>query len=153
MNPSQRSSRYCDETDTPYIIHPLLTQYLNRKSDHELGQLLEMSEHQDKTLYLAIVTKVQNMLMADGVDKLTARKQARAAGRYYLGNGLQTALVFTASVAHWKHIFKLRVSRHADAEIRTIMAQALGLAKTSIWGDAFQGMEVVETATGPVLKE
>lgn len=146
-NMSQRSGRYCDESETPYVIHPLTQAWL---AGIDLRKL-NICEGEAKDCYSIIVKGVQGMLEAKGVDKATARKQARSAGRYYLGNGLQTAMIYTASVARWRGIFELRLSKHADAEIRTIMAQAFKEAKRSRWADSFSDMNVLDTDTGPVL--
>ena len=58
-----------------------------------------------------------------GLDNLSARKQARGAARGFLGNALQTELVFSASVQQWHWMLDQRASQWADAEIREIYAR------------------------------
>ena len=57
------------------------------------------------------------------LDNLSARKQARGAARGFLGNALQTELVFSASVQQWHWMLDQRASQWADAEIREIYAR------------------------------
>lgn len=78
-------------------------------------------------LYDHLVEKLQNWLIARGVDKFTARKQARGAARNDLGNGLLTELMFTASIDMWDAMIGLRASIHADAEIRNMFTADEGV--------------------------
>jgi thymidylate synthase ThyX len=71
-------------------------------------------------------------LIAKGVDKFTARKQARGAARGYLGNALQTEMVWTVNVRAFKGILKQRASAAADAEIR-ILANRLYECALPYW--------------------
>lgn len=118
-NISQRSGRYCDEVGTPWVVHPLARE-IHDQGVHDLGALIR----QAREAYANVVDSVQRRLVERGESSLQARKQARAAGRYYLGNGLRTELLYTASVPRWRDIFQQRISEAADAEIREIMTQA-----------------------------
>jgi thymidylate synthase ThyX len=101
------------------------------------GKFLDrIAQHQTNAnlLYGDSVDRLQDWQMKRGIDKTTARKQARSAARYYLGNGLSTEMVFTASIRHWRHIFKMRRSPAADAAIRELMDLAHDLVKGSRYG-------------------
>jgi thymidylate synthase ThyX len=149
-NMSQRSGRFVDETDRDFCLHPLLRDYLNEAgylalNDNDgpnlwsqtnlshgeinertsLGNVLGSAITQSRFNYAAVVERLEPWLVkTKGLDKSTARKQARSAARYYLGNGLSTEMIFTASVRAWKHIFSRRCDPAADAAIFELMQQA-----------------------------
>lgn len=104
---SQRSTRYCDESESAWVLHPEL-----KYQTAEILRATAAGQH----AYRRIVED----LTAAGKD----RKTARGAARGYLGNALYTEMIFSASVAQWKRIFAQRISVHADAEIREIMTAA-----------------------------
>jgi hypothetical protein len=112
---SQRSTRYVDENESNWVKHPLLEQYLQKHPG--LTAVCDAVENNCKDLYGNLVKHLQTFVKA---DKLTARKQARGAARGYLGNALPTELIVTASLAQWKHMFSLRMTDAADAEIRLV---------------------------------
>lgn len=121
---SQRSTRYVDEHESPWILHPLITQFIDDKGN---GDLCESVKHdtdvvQDvaKANYEAIVDVLQDYMIGKGIDKFTARKQARGAARGLLGNALCTSMVWTANIRALRHVISMRASRHADAEIRVL---------------------------------
>jgi thymidylate synthase ThyX len=122
---SQRSTRYVDESDSDWEWHPLLRQYLEEESDGGLQDDCLCAEVICKDLYVVIVEKLQDWLTSKGVDKLTARKQARGAARGFLGNALSTEMIFSASVRQWQWQLQNRMSDGADAEIRLIYNQVL----------------------------
>lgn len=129
-NISQRSGRFCDETDRELLKHPLLLQYLNDEATPRhmasiTQQTINDYEEASSKLYDAIVTCLQDYAIKRAVDKLTARKQARSAARYYLGNGISTEMIFTASLHHWREIFRQRTAPAADAAIRELMCMAM----------------------------
>jgi thymidylate synthase ThyX len=120
---SQRSTRYCDESDSAWIRHPLLRDYLlvNDSAIVEevtaLRSACDATEKQCREVYDSIVKHLQGFLLAQNVDKFTARKQARGAARGYLGNALETEMLFSASVAQWHRILAQRNNPAADQEI------------------------------------
>lgn len=113
---SQRSTRYVDESKSPWDWHPLFEACATER----LKSSAKLLEQDAKDLYDDTVSCLQAKLLDQGVDKFTARKQARGAARGFLGNALHTEVVFSASVAQWKRMFKQRMSPHADAEIRIV---------------------------------
>lgn len=136
---SQRSTRFVDEvphmpSDKPklveaekcegeYLWHPGILEYLADETEsiaHRtlVEQCLISSRQADRQTYLVLVNALQAFNLKKGMDEISARKQARGAARGSLGNALATELIFTASAARWKHIFRQRASLLADDEIR-----------------------------------
>lgn len=114
---SQKSSRFCTESETPWIWHPYLIEFFNKEKNLEK----QFNEEVEKcrNLYNEVMQKLQ-LDLNDKMDKLTARKQARGAARGILGNALGTELIFSANLKQWKHMILLRTSEGADAEIRVL---------------------------------
>ena len=142
-NISQRSSRYCDESEQPYVTHPLFSMLCADDLAEETHQHWKRS----RELYSAVVADLQPKIAGD-----SARKQARSAARYYLGNGLGTAMIFTASVWHWRKIFAQRLNPAADAEIRTVMGSLLTDLQESRYAADFTDLSIKSTPTGPILE-
>lgn len=123
---SQRSTRYVDENESPWIAHPLLQEVFDeaKRDDVPPGEELTLAVDWDEAVercqfvYGRIVTLLEKRLLAKGIDKLTARKQARGAARGVLGNALETELVWSANVRALRHVITMRASDAADAEIR-----------------------------------
>lgn len=142
FNISQRSTRYCNESESDWIWHPLVNEYdksmMGDKSSGVISgidelcisKLNEAKEICART-YDGVVSKLEQWLISRGVDKFTSRKQARGAARGVLGNALNTEMIFTASVAMWRWMLDLRASAAADAEIRVIFCKALEALKSS----------------------
>jgi hypothetical protein len=142
---SQRSTRYVDESESPWIEHPLIEQYIREEIPSPITPACIESA---QSMYVATVAHLEPWLIARGVDKGTARKQARGAARGYLGNALQTEMIFSASVAQWKWMLRQRCSVHADAEIRIIYNDVLRELKSCRYSEAFAGMELIPSPDG-----
>lgn len=117
---SQRSTRYVDETESPWILHPLLVEYLDKTGDDVLRVRWDEAVGKCRSVYAETVEKLQNFLIKRGSDKLTARKQARGAARGVLGNALETELIWSANVRALRTVLSQRASSGADAEIRAM---------------------------------
>lgn len=127
---SQRSTRYVDESGSPWILHPLLEQYLDTEQVHRApnGEATELSMRQHAALvrhsasnaYDHIVECLQAFMISKGADKLTARKQARGAARGLLGNALATSMVWSANIRALRTVIEQRANPAADAEIRLL---------------------------------
>lgn len=154
---SQRSTRYCDETNSEWIRHPLLTQYLNSDSLNAYDLLCNTENTIDacQVLYKTTVERLQTFLKKRDVDSLTARKQARGAARGILGNALETELIWSASVSQWRRQLRQRLSNAADAEIRLLYASVLDELRKSQYADRFADLETEDAkdGIGIVLKE
>lgn len=160
FNISQRSTRYVDESESPWVEHPLISKYLQDETvpaenrshlDGQAGTLIGSA----RAMYDVTVETLQPYLISKGVDKFTARKQARGAARGYLGNALLTEMMFSASVADWKDMLRQRYSNPADAEIRVLYSQCLPALKESRYANSFAEFEIEDAkdGIGTVLKE
>ena len=115
---SQRSTRYVDESGSPWVLHPLIDKLLPKetKQAQDMALAIQACRHS----YDAIVECVQANLILAGADKQTARKQARGAARGLLGNALCTSMVWTANIRALRNVLEQRASEFADAEIRVL---------------------------------
>jgi thymidylate synthase ThyX len=156
---SQRSTRYVDENESPWIDHPLTTLFTRTADTVDRapnGEATEVSvgmraanvEAEAKRTYALMVQKLEAWLITRGIDKFTARKQARGAARGYLGNALLTEVVFSANVQQWKHMLRMRASQAADAEIRESFCKALPELKGSRYGAEFAGFSLAPAPDG-----
>jgi thymidylate synthase (FAD) len=153
---SQRSTRFCDESSGPWVLHPNIQQYLNEidpTSSMVCSEELKEFINQARDLYQTWVKRLvpyvkQRIPTTDPYRATTARKQARGAARGLLGNSLGTEMVFSASVGQWRHIFDMRAAAAADAEIRFMACQALEACKASRYGDSFSDLTLVEASDG-----
>jgi len=141
---SQRSTRFVDESDSPWIEHPLLYDYLRSDTDDprimELKWKLVDCQTQCRSTYDQIVSDLANNWLPSqypDLDKTTARKQARGAARGYLGNALATNMVFSASVAEWKEILRQRGNPAADWEMRELTCCVLEELRSTPYASRF----------------
>lgn len=119
------STRYVNETGSPWIFHPLLNKYLDSREvplhlKERLTPYIENAVVYGRTAYKLIVEALQRDLIDNGVDEFTARKQARGAARGLLGNALETELVWSANVRALRGMLEQRANPAADAEIREL---------------------------------
>lgn len=122
---SQRSTRYVDESESDWIWHPLINEYFKSLNSPSLKYYLNMTKENCGNTYKMIIEQLEPWLIQNGIDKFSARKQARGAARGFLGNALETEMMFSASVAQWKHMISMRATKHADAEIRQIYTEGV----------------------------
>lgn len=152
---SQRSTRYVDESESPWVEHPLITAFQEHGPDRDCDRIVPSGDDPAayalsdlaQTTYAATVEALQPWLQAR-TDKHTARKQARGAARGYLGNALHTELIFSASVAQWKRMIAMRCSSHADAEIRVLYGHVIRALQTTRWADDFEDLKLVPSPDG-----
>lgn len=151
---SQRSTRYVDEAQSEWVLHPLAARYFSEMSPSELGgdgdRSLMMSVLNDaRAEYEAFGNELQAWLVSKGTDKTSARKQARGAARGVLGLSLETEIMYSASVSTWRHILSMRAADAADAEIRLGFAEAvLPSLRASRYGDRFADLELGPAGDG-----
>jgi thymidylate synthase ThyX len=150
---SQRSTRFVNEAESPWVDHPLVQEYMGDPALvpadlDEMNRVLKAIKKNSRETYGYVVDRLEPWLIRRGVEKITARKQARGAARGYLGNALWTEMVFSASVAEWKWMMKLRCSSPADAEIRGIFCEALPELRSSRYGEDFKNLELVPAPDG-----
>ncbi len=122
---SQRSTRFVDESQSPWCRHPLGQKYT--ADNPELTGKVQKVVQVAREAYRSLVEQIQGQLKQEGVDGFTARKQARGAARGLLGNALETQLIFSANLAQWKRIIAMRAASAADAEIRLVFNEVFDL--------------------------
>ena len=96
---SQRSQRYVNEAEFPYVVPPSIA-----------------SNPEALDLYQNLMQKINEdyaHLVALGVKKEDAR--------FVLPNAAETTLVMTANFRQWLHVIDMRVSKSAQWEIRELM--------------------------------
>lgn len=125
---SQRSTRYVDESEAKWVTHPALRDFFGAVEVPMAFKLRVKADIQAaivtaRKAYNTVVEELESHLTNNNaVDKATARKQARGAARLYLGNGIETELVWSANVRTLLHVFALRGHPSADGEIRELAA-------------------------------
>ena len=122
---SQRSTRYVDESESKWIWHPLINEYIKSLDSSSFPGDLNTVQFGCEQMYRKIVKELEPWLISKGTDKFSARKQARGAARGFLGNALETEMMFSASVSQWKHMISMRATKYADAEIRQIYTEGV----------------------------
>lgn len=148
---SQRSTRFCAEDGSHYVIHPLLSEWEadTGESIYKLvGKLPDGCIEKDREAYRNFVSLLTPWLTARGVDPLTARKQARGAARGFLGNALSTEMIFSATITQWRWMLQQRGSAAADAEIRVLFSRVLPEVQKSRYADWFRDMSLAPSPDG-----
>jgi len=140
---SQRSTRYVDESSSPYMLHPLIEKFAVRDVAEDIGSAIGVS----RSAYDKIVSHLQHVLINSGVDKFTARKQARGAARGMLGNALCTSMVWTANIRALRGCIEQRANPAADAEIRVLFNRIYEEAK-AYCPEYFDDYERIECPDG-----
>lgn len=140
---SQRSTRYVDEAESDWCLHPLI-------HAHMVGDLpaIERFIGESRSAYRFAVEKLEPKLVEEGVDRVTARKQARGAARGLLGNALGTSMIFSASVAQWRRMIEMRLSAAADGEIRQLYGHVLTALRESSHAECFSDMLTAPSPDG-----
>lgn len=146
---SQRSTRFVDESESPWIEHPLEQEYRAQTGDQKLALKGDAVTDTARDYYKNAVETLESWLIKRGVDKFTARKQARGAARGKLGNALETQMIFSASVGQWKRMIRMRCHPAADAEIRAVYVQVLeDILKKSRYAEDFKAFKLVPSPDG-----
>lgn len=152
---SQRSTRYVDESESDWVMHPLIRAACDTHRTRRHADFVREA----RALYRDSVDVCEGFLLGDAagaggasnrkdVDRGTARKQARGAARGWLGNALRTSLIFSASVAQWRRMLFMRCHPAADAEIREVFAAALRVLQTSRYAQGFADLSLVPSSDG-----
>jgi thymidylate synthase ThyX len=125
---SQRSTRYVDESESAYIWHPLIIEFIHSEAKEDAAPakslfFLKTVEETTKQAYDFLVDQLQAFCVAKGMNKFDARKQARGASRGALCNALSTEMIFSANLRQWKWMLKQRMNTAADGEIHEIFKE------------------------------
>lgn len=143
------STRFVDESESPWIEHPLEQEYAFQTGDSSLKAMGDSVIRASRAYYSKATKTLEGWLISRGADKLTARKQARGAARGKLGNALETQMIFSASVGQWHRMIRMRCHPAADAEIRAVYVQVLeDILKKSRYADDFKRWKLTPSADG-----
>lgn len=110
---SQQSQRYVEETGFSYVVPP---------------QIEENAEARD--VYLETMNMIQR-----AYEKLITLGIKREDARFLLPNATYTTISMTANFREWLHVIDMRVSQHAQWEIRELL--------TRIWKELYGVAPVV----------
>lgn len=109
---SQVSQRYVGGKTLRFVERPEFQN--SRGLDHLFQKRCELNAH----TYETIGDMVSSDLPEDGLSKVERRKAVQQVARAALPNETEAPMVFTANIRALRHIFEMRVSRHAEPEIR-----------------------------------
>ncbi|MCL0101694.1 FAD-dependent thymidylate synthase [Dehalococcoidia bacterium] len=123
---SQRSQRYVDEADAPFVLPPALSGFSGdtQSARDALDQALEKASDSYKDLVSALETALPKEMFAATTDW---RKAIRQAARSVLPNATETKIFVTGNVRSWRHFIEMRGAIFADWEIRKIALMVLEL--------------------------
>jgi flavin-dependent thymidylate synthase len=141
--PSQRSTRYVDESESDVVMHPLIADFFARGDRGERGYVAEVTAQAVEAArhaYNVIVPRLEAHLVERGVSKTQARKQARGAARMYLPMGLETSLIWTANLYAIRNVIGARGVEGADGEARVFAKLLFEQVYTQapVWFDHFR---------------
>ena len=121
---SQRSQRFVDESDSPFVVPPALSE--DREGTGEarklLGDALRSASSSYGDLVAALEKALPKELFSDWRDR---RKAIRQAARAVLPNATETKIFVTANVRAWRHFIEMRGAAFADWEIRRLALRVL----------------------------
>lgn len=113
---SQLSQRYVDESDTEFVVPPLVRE---APGPHQI--MFDVAMANALNSYVELVSA----LTAQFPDK--PRKEIRQAARAVLPNATETKIVVTGNYRAWWEAIALRATIHADVEIRAVFVEILRL--------------------------
>ena len=123
---SQRSQRFVNEADSPFVIPPALVgeEGAGEETRAELEGALETAAESYKRLVSALEATISKDLFPHPRDW---RKAVRQAARAVLPNATETKIFVTANVRAWRHFIEMRGASYADWEIRRLALRVLEL--------------------------
>ncbi len=133
---AQRSTRYVDESESPWIVPPLFR--VLPGDDEEVAALKARGRAELAAVRSAAAVGYERLMeLGTTILKRTApemtaterRKTVRGAARSTLGQALETSMVFSANLRALAHIGLMRCVRYAEAEIRIVAAQLVEIMR------------------------
>lgn len=137
---SQLSQRYVDESDTEFVVPPLIAE------DPDLAADFEADMYRLRDLYAELADR-----LADEFPDLK-RKEIRQAARAVLPNATETKIVVTGNYRAWRHFVSLRATEAADVEIRALAVEILRQLK-GVAPNVFQDFLFADAADGTAIAE
>ena len=121
---SQRSQRYVDESESPFVIPPALTG--DGQEARRVKKILTEALESASSTYKDLVAALEKALPRDRFPATRDwRKAVRQAARAILPNATETKIFVTANVRAWRHFIELRGAPFADWEIRRLAITVL----------------------------
>ena len=121
---SQRSQRFVNEADSPFVIPPALLD--DRDATGEGRKILQDALEQASSAYVELVSTLEKSLPKEMFSHPRDRRKAvRQAARAVLPNATETKIFVTANVRAWRHFIELRGADFADWEIRSLALRVL----------------------------
>lgn len=125
---SQRSTRYVDESESDWALHPLIHAFMSEEEIVSIRNVIQIC----KVEYKAVAAAIESRLISKGIDKTNARKQARGAARGLLGNALESELVWSCNIRSLRNFLEQRAHASADAEIRLLANEIYNLCMVAV---------------------
>ena len=121
---SQRSQRFVDESESPFVIPPALAEESggNEEARAILRDAMEAASKSYQKLVEALEQRIPKEMFSHPRDR---RKAIRQAARAVLPNATETKIFVTANVRAWRHFIQLRGADFADWEIRRLALMVL----------------------------
>ena len=121
---SQRSQRYVDETDSPFVVPPALARETG--DFDEANAILQKALETASSSYTELVAALERALPQEWFSSTRDRRKAvRQAARAVLPNATETKIFVTANVRAWRHFIEMRAASFADWEIRRLAVDVL----------------------------
>ena len=116
---SQRSQRFVDESESPFVIPPALTGH--SQGAERARKVLEAALESASSTYKELVDALEEALPPELFESPWDRRKAvRQAARAVLPNATETKIFVTANVRAWRHFIEMRGAAYADWEIRNL---------------------------------
>lgn len=119
---SQLSQRYVDQEDFEKIVPPLIRDWPDEKDRMWMLQRIEYAWRSSQDAYAALEGFLRDPERQGEVVQI---KRAREAARAVLPNMTETIIDVTGNHRAWREMLALRLSPHADAEIRELAEEIL----------------------------
>ncbi len=131
---SQRSQRYVDESDSAFVLPPIIADAVDAGDDMTGGDtpsaILADALANAARSYDALVQALEASVPRSAFESATDRRKAiRQAARSVLPNATETKIFVTANVRAWRHFIEMRASPYADREIRRLAIMVLEILR------------------------
>ncbi len=125
---SQRSQRFVDEGEAPFVVPPAL---LGDREGTEKGRkILEEALEKASKSYDELVAELEKAMPKEDFPTWSDRRKAiRQAARAVLPNATETKIFVTANVRAWRHFIEMRGAAYADWEIRRLALKILDILR------------------------
>ncbi len=130
---SQLSQRYVDESKAKFVMPPAIQGHPDEEERWAAEVTEDLKNYQERVERMLAWPEFQAI-----ASRTERRKSVREAARSNLPNATETMIFTTGNARAWRNVIELRVSGHAEAEIRRMqykVAQALIAEAPHIFGD------------------